>query len=66
VKLEEASKACCPPRRRAKTARKSALKTKPLAPRSLEVKSRMPTRPLTGEGSTDREDIDKHLFDPPG
>jgi len=22
--------------------------------------------PLTGEGSTDREEIDKHLFDPPG
>jgi hypothetical protein len=31
-----------------------------------EVKSRMPTRPLTGEGSTDREEIGKHLFDPPG
>jgi hypothetical protein len=24
-----------------------------------KVKSRMPTRPLTGEGSTDREEIDK-------
>ena len=31
-----------------------------------KVKSWMPTRPLTGEGSTDREEIDKHLFDPPG
>jgi len=26
----------------------------------------MPTRPITGEGSTDREEIDKHLFGPPG
>ena len=31
-----------------------------------KVKSWMPTRPLTGEGSTDREEIDKCLFDPPG
>jgi hypothetical protein len=31
-----------------------------------KVKSWMPTRPLTGEGSTNREEVDKHLFDPPG
>ena len=34
--------------------------------KASKVKSRMPTRLLTGEGSTDREEIDKHLFDPPG
>ena len=31
-----------------------------------KVKSWMPTRLLTGEGRTDREETDKHLFDPPG
>jgi hypothetical protein len=30
------------------------------------VKMWMPTRPLTGEGCTNREETDKHLFDPPG
>jgi hypothetical protein len=28
--------------------------------KASKVKSRMPTRLLTGEGSTDREEIDKH------
>jgi hypothetical protein len=31
-----------------------------------KVKSWMPTRLLTGEGRTNGEEIDKHLFDPPG
>jgi hypothetical protein len=31
-----------------------------------KVKSWMPTRPLTGEGRADREEVDTHLFGPPG
>jgi hypothetical protein len=31
-----------------------------------KVKSWMPTRPLTGEGRANREETDRHLFDPPG
>ena len=31
-----------------------------------KVKSWMPTRLLTGEGRTNGEETDKHLFDPPG
>jgi hypothetical protein len=31
-----------------------------------KVKSWMPTRLLTGEGCTNGEETDKHLFDPPG
>jgi hypothetical protein len=31
-----------------------------------EVKSWMPTRLLTGEGRTNGEETDKHLFGPPG
>ena len=31
-----------------------------------KVKLWMPTRLLTGEGRTNGEETDKHLFDPPG
>ena len=31
-----------------------------------KVKLWMPTRLLTGEGCTNREETDKHLFGPPG
>ncbi len=31
-----------------------------------KVKSWMPTRLLTGEGRVNKEETDKHLFDPPG
>jgi hypothetical protein len=31
-----------------------------------KVKSWMPTRQLTGEGRTNGEETDKHLFGPPG
>jgi hypothetical protein len=31
-----------------------------------KVKSWMPTRLLTGEGRTNGEETDKHLFGPPG
>ena len=31
-----------------------------------KVKLWMPTRPLTGEGRANKEETDKHLFDPPG
>ena len=31
-----------------------------------KAKSWMPTRLLTGEGCTNGEETDKHLFDPPG
>jgi hypothetical protein len=31
-----------------------------------KVKSWMPTRLLTGEGRANKEETDKHLFDPPG
>jgi len=34
--------------------------------KASKVKLWMPTRPLTGEGRADREETDKHLFDPPG